>query len=205
MVVTEAELREMWRNGRQALPAFPPGTRFSPAALDFIKDHRLEISFAEPKPPAGPVPQLPIANSSLSFTLDSLHALTLLAGAEARRYQLPALAQRLDRLANDCLKLRQAEQAWRAAGPLTALAPPAPASSQLLMTNELSPFPPGPADHAILHWLNLLRATARQAAAQAAAGGNAELAAALEQLAAAAVDLGRRVQTGELGWKPAMV
>jgi len=195
----------MWRNGRQALPAFPPGTRFSPAAQDFIKDHRLVISFAAPTPPARPVPQLPVTNSPLPFTLDTLHALTLLAGAEARRYQLPALAQRLDRLANDCRKLRQAEQAGRAAGPLAALAPPAPASSQPPVTNDQSPFPLGPTDHAILHWLNLLRATARQAAAQAAACGSAELAAALEQLAAAAVDLGRRVQTGELGWKPAMV
>ena len=195
----------MWRNGRQALPAFPPGTRFSPAALDFIKDHRLVIRFADPTPPARPVPALPITNSPLPFTLDSLHALTLLVGAEARRYQLPALAQRLDQLSNDCLKLRQGEQAGRAAGPLAAPAPPTPAASQLSITNDPSAFPLGPTDHAILHWLNPLRATARQAAAQAAACGSAELAAALEQFAAAVVDLGRRVQTGELGWKPAMV
>ena len=29
MVITESDLRELWRNGTGALPAFPPGTRFS--------------------------------------------------------------------------------------------------------------------------------------------------------------------------------
>ncbi|HUW41888.1 MAG TPA: hypothetical protein VMV90_12845 [Rectinemataceae bacterium] len=36
MVVTEEELREAWRNGRGSLPEFPPGTRFTPAARDFL-------------------------------------------------------------------------------------------------------------------------------------------------------------------------
>ena len=37
MVITEAELRQFWQNGRGKLPEFPPGTRFTPAALDFLK------------------------------------------------------------------------------------------------------------------------------------------------------------------------
>lgn len=36
-VITESELREMWKNGRGNLPIFPPGTRFSASAQDFIK------------------------------------------------------------------------------------------------------------------------------------------------------------------------
>lgn len=45
MVITESELRELWRNGKGDLPAFPAGARFSPAAQDFLKDHNLEIRF----------------------------------------------------------------------------------------------------------------------------------------------------------------
>ena len=191
MVVTESELREMWRDGRNQLPSFPPGTRFSPAAQDFIKDQRLEIRFAEPAPAPVSSAQLPRAatNYQLPFSLDTLHSLTMLVAAEARRYQLPALARRLDALAEDCLELRAAQQQRRDPAPL----PPAPAGS--------SPeFAPGPTDHAILHWLNFLRATAQQAAAQAADGGSIKLAAALTQLSDAVAGLGRQVQSGELGW-----
>jgi hypothetical protein len=37
MIITEEELRQAWRNGRGQIPAYPPGTRFTPAALDFLK------------------------------------------------------------------------------------------------------------------------------------------------------------------------
>lgn len=199
MVITEIELRELWRDGRNPLPAFPPGTRFSPAAQDFLKDHWLEVRFADPVPEPPLVPQLPITNypSQLPLVLDTLQALALLTAAEARRYQLPALAQRLDGLAGDCLALRGAEQAGRDPAPLAAMAPAGPPPE----------FAPGPTDHAILHWLNLLRASARQAAALAAGAAPARpwLAAALEQISLTAADLGRRVQSGELGWKAPMV
>lgn len=36
MIITEAELREAWRNGRGAIPVYPPGTRYTPAARDFL-------------------------------------------------------------------------------------------------------------------------------------------------------------------------
>lgn len=36
MIFTEEELRQAWRNGSGVLPEFPPGTRFTPAALDFL-------------------------------------------------------------------------------------------------------------------------------------------------------------------------
>ena len=199
MVITEIELRELWQNGRQPLPAFPPGTRFSPAAQDFIKDHRLEIRYAEPAttpPAAALLPsvgstllQPPASNLSLSATLDALHALALLVAAEARRYQLPALARRLDALAADCLA---------SASPSL----PVIATAQLPVTNYQFPLP---TDHAILHWLNYLRASARQAAALAQALGQAQQAAALEQVSAAAADLGQRVRSGELGWNSPMV
>ena len=188
MFITESELRALWRDGRNPLPAFPRGTRFSPAAQDFIKDHRLEIQFAPP--PAILVPQLPLVDNPLPYSLDALHALVMLAAAEARRYQLPSLAGRLDALAADCQALLAAARQGRDPTPL----PPASASA--------TTFAPGPTDHAILHWLNLLRANAAQAAAQAAANGQPAWAAALGRVSDAASDLGRRVQSGELGWRP---
>ncbi len=41
--ITEAELREKWKNGETRLD-FPAGTRFSPSALDFIKQWQLEVT-----------------------------------------------------------------------------------------------------------------------------------------------------------------
>jgi hypothetical protein len=203
MIITEIELRELWRDGRQALPAFPPGTRFSPAAQDFIKDHQLEIRFANTVAAPVPATQLPtlapsvsagVTNYQLPAALDTLHSLILLVAAEARHYQLPALARRLDVLAGYCLELRAAEQQRRA-----------PASMVPVPAGNSPEFAPSPTDHAILHWLNFLRATARQAAAQAAVAGNAPMAAALEQVSATAASLGRQVQSGELGWNSPMV
>ena len=204
----------MWRDGRYALPAFPSGTRFSPAARDFIKDHQLEIRFADPTPSAIPSPQLPtpapdagagVTNYQLPSSLDALHALVLLSAAEARRYQLPALALHLDALAAHCFELLAAERGGQPPVPLRAPLPPPQA-----LAKAPAVLSPGATDHAIVHWLNLVRAAAGQAAAQAQAAGaaseaNASLAAGLCQVGAAAADLGRRVQSGELGWNSAMV
>src|SRR4051812_42797755 len=118
MVITETELRELWRDGRQALPAFPPGTRFSPSAQDFFKDHHLEIRFAETPTAARAASPLPITNNQLPLALDSLHALVMLTAAEARRCQLPALARHLDALALYALDLRTAHQQGRHPAPL---------------------------------------------------------------------------------------
>lgn len=45
-VITEAELREMWRNGQGTLPSFPAGVRFSASAQDFLKSHALTATIA---------------------------------------------------------------------------------------------------------------------------------------------------------------
>jgi ethanolamine utilization cobalamin adenosyltransferase len=215
MVITESELREMWRDGRQPLPAFPPGTRFSPAAQDFLKDHGLEVRFAGPAAPssappawdhpgafpvvlAGPAPvcvtpaggqplphkpdaltQLDAGHFALKTDprvklrgrLDSLHALALLAAAEARRDNLPALAGHLDTLAAYCRELQSAEYHARAAAPL-AVAGYAEAELHAISNHPerhlgLPHLVPGAQDHAILHWLNLLRAYAREVEIQA--------------------------------------
>jgi hypothetical protein len=196
MVITEVELRELWRSGRHPLPAFPPGTRFSPAAQDFIKDHELEIHFADP--PQSPIPtsQLPTTDPQLPATflrarLDRLHALAGLVAAEARRNQLPALAARLDLLAEDCRQLPAANDQRTPAPPLPLL-PPQPAGA--------STFGPGPHDHVILHWLNFLRATVRELEVSSLAAQPPGPAASLRRLSDAVYDLELRVRSGELAW-----
>jgi hypothetical protein len=60
MIVTEAELREAWRNGRGALPDFPPGARFTPAARDFLASLDCSGAQAAVAPPAPAVPAAPM-------------------------------------------------------------------------------------------------------------------------------------------------
>lgn len=52
MVVTEEELREAWKNGAGALPSFPPGTRFTPSACDFLQAHAPAAGCAAVRPEA---------------------------------------------------------------------------------------------------------------------------------------------------------
>lgn len=49
-VITEAELREMWQNGKGNIPSFPTGTRFTPAAQDFLKAQRIEVRVETQQP-----------------------------------------------------------------------------------------------------------------------------------------------------------
>jgi ethanolamine utilization cobalamin adenosyltransferase len=48
--VTESELREIWKNGRGHLPVFPPETRFSASAQDFIKTLQMEVKPVSEQP-----------------------------------------------------------------------------------------------------------------------------------------------------------
>lgn len=52
-IVTETELRDKIRVPRLGVVlSFPPGTRFSPSAQDFIKQWRIEIRTEQPAAPA---------------------------------------------------------------------------------------------------------------------------------------------------------
>jgi hypothetical protein len=178
--VTESELRELWQNGRRPLPAFPPGTRFSPAARDFLKDHGLEVRFA-PQTVTVAEASAPSLPPALRARLESLGALRALAAAQARAHNLPALAAALEALAGEGgAPVRPTPQREAAAGP-PALTP----------------------DHAIVHWLRLLRAEARAVAAldRAAPGGPSEVAAQVEALAAAVQALEAGFLEGSLGWR----
>ena len=53
--ITEAELREKWKSGGISHFEFPGGTRFSPSALDFIKQWQLDVTVnGEKISPVGP-------------------------------------------------------------------------------------------------------------------------------------------------------
>ncbi len=41
--ITESELREQWRTSGATRFEFPVGTRFSPSALDFINQWKLQV------------------------------------------------------------------------------------------------------------------------------------------------------------------
>ncbi len=261
-VITEAELRELWQNGRGELPAYPAGTRFSAAAQDFLKAHHLEVRTSAIPPemqastagaaaawdkPAifpvvlsGPLPVClecgqPLAlkpehmtqldsghfaskahpRLALRGRVDSLHALVQLTSAVARRFELPELANHLDTLAAYCREVMSAEYNLRLPAPLT-----------LLGKNEdelhaISHWPdrhlglphltPGPNDHEILHWLNMLRTQSREveiAALQAFPESTADpssvgyaLARALNRLSSAVYVLELYFQAGRLSWK----
>lgn len=51
-VITESELRALWRDGKSPLPPFPRGTTFTPSALDFLKSHHLETQIEDSHAPA---------------------------------------------------------------------------------------------------------------------------------------------------------
>ena len=52
-IVTETELRDKIRVPRLGVAlVFPPGTRFSPSAQDFIKQWRIEIRLEQTAAPA---------------------------------------------------------------------------------------------------------------------------------------------------------
>ncbi|MGH2521815.1 MAG: hypothetical protein ACRDH2_04845 [Anaerolineales bacterium] len=256
MVITESELRELWRDGRNPLPPFPTGTRFSPAAQDFLKAHGLEVRFESSlisnlqspipnsqslntkpewdKPSAfpvvltGPVPVCEVCGQpvypsgkpehmtqldvkthpriKLRGRLDSLHALVMLAAAEARRYQLPALAVHLDTLAAYCREVQSAEYHAR---PVQPLALGGQTEGEI---HEISHWPdrrlglphlvPGPDDHAILHWLNVVRTQAREAEVAALEANAApDLVRALNRLSSAVYYLELLFKAGKLSWR----
>jgi ethanolamine utilization cobalamin adenosyltransferase len=210
MLITEAELRELWRDGKSALPAFPKGTRFSPAAQDFLKAQQLEVRFQDAEPSAtaqtnqdwnkpatfpvvfsGPVPVCNVCGQPLPHKpdhmtqldaghfaakthprikfrgqLDSLHAWVMLAAAEARRYQLPNLAEGLDTLAAYCREIQSAEYHGRTVQALTLNGKDEEEIRQISHHPDkhlgIAHLKPGPTDHSILHWLNVIRTQTRE-------------------------------------------
>ena len=265
IIITESELRELWQNGRGQIPPFPPGTRFSAAAQDFLKSHQIEARYgvAERRSPdpvqaawdkpglfpvvlTGPVPvcnefgqplHYPDGHTSkpehltqidadhfapktnprlvLRGRVDSLNGLVMLTASIVRRFELPDLARQLDTLAAYCREIMSAEYNLRPVAPLSLLGK---SEDEL---HEISHWPekhlgiahlvPGPHDHEILHWLNVLRTQSREVEAVAleafplngldSVGVGASLTRALNRLSSAVYVLELYFQSGKLSWK----
>ncbi len=203
-IITESELRELWQNGRGRLPAFPPETRFSDSAREFLRSQKIEFQPSSetesvdwdkpgtfPVVLSGPLPvcsecgqpiqrkpehmtQLDAGHFAPKTTprlvlrgrVDSLHAFVMLAASKARGFGMGALAGHLDTLAAYCREIMSAEYNMRPVAPLTLLGK----SEEEL--HQISHWPdrhlgiqhivPGPEDHEMLHWLNVLRTQARE-------------------------------------------
>jgi ethanolamine utilization cobalamin adenosyltransferase len=258
-IITESELRELWQNGHGQIPPFPPGTRFSAAAQDFLKSHQLDVRYEAvgrgspdqaladwdkpgsfPVVLTGPVPVCsecgqplqhkpehltqidaghfaPKTSPRLVFRgrVDGLNGLVMLTASIARRFELPDLARQLDTLAAYCREIMSAEYNLRPVAPLSLLGK---SEDEL---HEISHWPekhlgiahlvPGPHDHEILHWLNVLRTQSREVeviALQAfppdgldPVGVGASLARALNRLSSAVYVLELYFQSGRLSWK----
>ena len=98
--------------------------------------------------------------------VDSLHAFVMLAAAKARSFQMTNLASHLDTLAAYCREIMSAEYNSRQVAPLILL------GKREEELHEISHWPdrhlgiqhiiPGPEDHEMIHWLNVLRTQARE-------------------------------------------
>jgi ethanolamine utilization cobalamin adenosyltransferase len=259
-VITECELRELWQNGRGQIPVFPPGTRFSPAAQDFLQAHPRQNPAADktrmpdggqngvdwdkpsvfPVVLTGPVPVCgecgqPLTHKpdhmtqidaghfaskgsprmTLRGRMDGLQAQVMLAAAVARRFMLPDIALSLDTLAAYCRELLSAEYALRPAAPLAVLGKTENELQEMSHWPEkyigIAHLTPGPQDHEMLHWLNLLRTQAREVelvALQAfpangidPVGVGMSLRHGLNRLSSAVYVLELYFQSGKMTWK----
>jgi ethanolamine utilization cobalamin adenosyltransferase len=168
-VITEVELREMWQGGRGVIPPLPRDTHFTPSARDFVKQWGITITFLEgsDKEASSPV-FAPQTGPRLVFRgkLDTLHAHFLLAAAQARRFNLPELADYLSTLAAYCREIASAESNERPVAPLqlaglteAEIGEGSPRPDRAL---EIPRIVPGLGDHEILLQLNLLHCQTRE-------------------------------------------
>lgn len=220
IVITEAELREMWQDGRGVIPPMPAGVRFTPSARDFIKQWGITVTFTEITADNRPqTAEQSGKNSSLAASLtfrgkmDTLHAQFLLAAAQARRFNLPDLTNHLSALAAYCREITGAEYDEREVAPLQL------AGLTEAEIREASHWPdrilgiahvtPGFNDHELLLQLNLLRCQARETelvAASAFTGSDGrparpDLILALNRLSSAVYYLILLLKAGKLAWK----
>ncbi len=236
-VITEVELREMWQGGRGVIPPLPRDTRFTPSARDFVKQWGITITFAEgaadrafvaPSPAdrgletgdresknPSPASRRLTATSPLIFRgkMDTLHAHFLLAAAQARRFNLPELADYLSTLAAYCREISSAESNERKVAPLQlAGLTEAEIGERSHWPNRTLGIPqvaPGPGDHEALLQLNLLRCQARETeliAANVFTGpegqpSRPDLIVALNRLSNAVYYLILLFKAGKIAWK----
>jgi hypothetical protein len=197
MVVTEGELREIWRDGKNPFPIFPPGTRFTPAAQDFIKAHNIQVRFEAA--PNFTTANMPFGlegkkHTMLHDRLGTLYALMLLVAAEARRYQLPRMATSLNTLAEHCREIQSASQNDY----------PIPYHKRITEYETTNNTISGADDHIILYWLKYLQAVTTEIIATTLEvyppSEKSDLFQALNQLSNDIFQLELLFKAGTIGW-----
>ena len=141
MLITEAELREYWQNGRGQIPAFPAGTRFTPSAQDFLKSLALVEGASRGGSAQTQAPATPLAGAEM--LLQSPPGQRLIITAQEVPAHIPPGTQKIVLHPSVTLTDAAREQ-LRAAGvrivPYVESAPPPP---------PLPPTAPAAADEAL--------------------------------------------------------
>lgn len=186
-IVTESELRQRVRRPRHGLVlTFPPGTRFSPAAQDFLREWRVAVRFVE-EPAAGDGASsgaTPPAKRARRH-LEALAADFRLVAGRAQAIRLTALCDELLHVAEYVEKIGRGDVA-----------------TQPKMVSSASNRPahaPSTDDPEVLGWLQWLRAAVRQT--QASCGVEVTLSVRLNNVEQAVEQIERRFRSGELAWQ----
>jgi ethanolamine utilization cobalamin adenosyltransferase len=132
--------------------------------------------------------------------------LVMLAAACARRFQLSDLASHLDTLAAYCREIASAEYHARPVAPLVMAGRHEAELHDLSHRPDrhlgLSHIVPGPHDHEMLHWLNVVRTQTREVEVVALESqAPRDLAQALNRLSSAVYVLELWLKSGSLSWR----
>ena len=66
-ILTDVELRAHWYRTREQCYTVAPGTRITPAAQDFIREHQIQLHFAAPVQKTMTVAPIPVQNGKAKF------------------------------------------------------------------------------------------------------------------------------------------
>ena len=66
-ILTDVELRAHWYRTRETSYTVAPGTRITPAAQDFIREHQIQLHFAAPAAGSMTVTPIPVQNGQAKF------------------------------------------------------------------------------------------------------------------------------------------
>jgi len=186
-IVTESELRQRVRQPRHGLVlTFPSGTRFSPAAQDFLREWRIAVRFVEESAGDGGTQSSaePPAKRARR-RIESLAADFRLVAGRARAIRLTALSDEL---------IRVAEYVEKIAGGKAA-SPPKMAASR----SNRPVHAPSTDDPEVLGWLQWLRAAVRET--QTSCGVEVALSVRLSNVEQAIEQIEQRFRSGELAWQ----
>jgi len=186
-IVTEAELRQRIRRPRHGLVlTFPPETRFSPAAQDFLREWRIAVRFVE-EPASSDSTQSSTESPAKRDRrqLEALAADFRLVAGRARAIRLTMLSNELVRVAEYVEKIARKDVAW----------PPKMATSH----SSRPAHAPSNDDPEVLGWLQWLRAEVRRT--QTSCGVEVVLSVRLNNVEQAVEQIEQRFRSGELAWQ----